>query len=399
MASQDHTSQDHIRNPIEWGWDQLTLAALTVGSLGRSLGGRDESGNVPLPAIRSIKATDLRDALARGVDDLGAYRTDVIFLCLVYPLAGIALAWVTFGYETLPLLFPLASGFALVGPVAAVGLYEMSRRREQGVPITWMDAFGVIGSPAFGAILVLGLVLLGIFLLWLLAANVIYEVTLGPEPPASIAAFASDVFTTRAGWAMILVGVGVGFLFALLVLAISVVSLPLLLDRDVGLRTAVLTSIGAVTGNPGPMAVWGLIVAGGLVIGSIPAFLGLIIVIPVLGHATWHLYRKVVEPSTSQLVRTSVPNGKPVPENRGSTDKMAEMTKGRFGFHRGRSEHEPPTAADIQIYVKSSSLSRAPDLAISTHLTTEAEIDEFVDDALTELEQVRIDAKKELAAA
>jgi uncharacterized membrane protein len=295
MASQDHISQDHIRNPVEWGWDQLTLAAVTVSSLGRSLGGREESRDAPLPAVRNIKTTDLRDALARGLDDLGAYRTDVIFLCLIYPLVGIALAWVTFGYGTLPLLFPLASGFALVGPVAAVGLYEMSRRREQGIPITWMDAFGVISSPAFGAILVLGLVLLGIFLLWLVAANVIYALTLGPEPPASIAAFARDVFTTTAGWAMILVGVGVGFLFALLVLAISVVSFPLLLDRDVGLRTAVLTSISAVTANPGPMAVWGLMVAGALVIGSIPAFLGLIIVVPVLGHATWHLYRKVVE--------------------------------------------------------------------------------------------------------
>jgi uncharacterized membrane protein len=300
-------SQDHIRNPIEWGWDQITLATLTVGSLGRSLGGSEESRNAPLPAVCRIKVTDLRDALVRGLDDLGAYRTNVIFLCIIYPLVGTALAWLTFGYETLPLLFPLASGFALVGPVAAVGLYEMSRRREQGVRITWMDAFGVIGSPAFGAILVLGLVLLAIFLLWLLAANVIYELTLGPEPPASIAAFVRDVFTTR-GWAMILVGVGVGFLFALLVLAISVVSFPLLLDRDVGLRTAVLTSINAVTANPGPMAVWGLIVAGGLLIGSIPAFLGLIIVMPVLGHATWHLYHKVVEPSTSQSVLASVPN-------------------------------------------------------------------------------------------
>jgi uncharacterized membrane protein len=287
-------SQDHIRNPIEWGWDHIALAALTVGSLGRSLRGSQESLNTPLPAVCRIKIADLRDVLIKGLGDFGAYRTDVIFLCLIYPVVGLMLAWLTFGQEMLPLLFPLASGFALVGPVAAVGLYEMSRRREQGVRITWLDAFGVIRSPGFGAILVLGLVLLAVFLLWLLAANVIYQVTLGPEPPVSIAAFARNVFTTSAGWAMIVVGVGVGFLFALLVLAISVMSFPLLLDRDVGLHTAVRTSIRAVAANPGPMAVWGLIVAGGLVIGSIPAFLGLIIVMPVLGHATWHLYRKVV---------------------------------------------------------------------------------------------------------
>jgi uncharacterized membrane protein len=141
---------------------------------------------------------------------------------------------------------------------------------------------------------VLGLLLLAIFLLWLAAAYGIYMVTLGPEAPASIGEFVRDVFTTSGGWALIVVGVGVGLLFALLVLTISVVSFPLLLDRDVGLYTAVATSVRAVLANPGPMAVWGLIVAAGLVLGSLPVFLGLILVMPVLGHATWHLYRKVV---------------------------------------------------------------------------------------------------------
>jgi uncharacterized membrane protein len=209
-------------------------------------------------------------------------------------VAGLVLAWLAFGYDMLPLVFPLASGFALIGPVAAVGLYEISRRREQGDDITWADAFGVVRAPAFGAIVVLGLLLLAIFLLWLGVAHAIYAVTLGPEPPAGVGAFVRDVFTTGAGWAMIALGVGVGFLFALLVLTISVVSFPLLLDRDVGLYAAVATSVRAVMANPGPMAVWGLIVAAGLAIGSVPLFLGLIIVMPVLGHATWHLYRKLV---------------------------------------------------------------------------------------------------------
>jgi uncharacterized membrane protein len=171
----------------------------------------------------------------------------------------------------------------------------MSRRREQGAPVDLMDAFGVVRSPGFGAILVLGLALLAIFLLWLLAAHEIYRLILGPEPPISVAAFIRDVFTTNAGWLMIAVGFCVGFFFAVLVLTISVVSFPLLLDRDVGLYRAVVTSARAVAMNPGTMALWGLIVASSLAIGSIPGFIGLLVVMPMLGHATWHLYRKVVE--------------------------------------------------------------------------------------------------------
>ena len=285
---------EHIRNPIEWGADQIRLAALNVRSLGRSVIGSKETRYAPLPAIRRIKGVDLMEVLVQGLSDFEAYRSDVIFLCLIYPIIGVALVWLTFGYGMLPLAFPLLTGFALIGPIAAVGLYEMSRRREQGISTTWVDAFGAIRSPGFGAILVLGSVLLATFLLWLLTANLIYQITLGPEPPVSIAGFIRDVFTTSSGWMMIIAGVGVGFIFAFLVLAISVVSFPLLLDRDVGLDAAVWTSICAVTANPGPMLLWGLIVAGGLLIGSIPAFLGLIIVMPVLGHATWHLYRKVV---------------------------------------------------------------------------------------------------------
>jgi uncharacterized membrane protein len=282
-----------IRNPIEWATDQLKLAGLVVGSASRA-GVPTENLDTRLPEVRSIRIADLGEVLARGLDDFGAYRTDVIFLCIVYPVVGLVLGRLMFGYGMLPLLFPLASGFALIGPLAALGLYEMSRQRELGGKVAWPDAFGVIGSRSFGAIVVLGLLLVAIFLFWLVAAESIYESTFGPEPPASIGSFARDVFTTGAGWTMIVVGVGVGFLFALLVLVISVVSFPLLLDRDVGLGAAIWTSARAVIVNPGPMAIWGLIVAGGLVIGSIPLFLGLIIVMPVLGHATWHLYRAVV---------------------------------------------------------------------------------------------------------
>ena len=283
-----------IRNPVEWSVDQFKHAAVALESAGR-VGRRTlDTLHSPPPAVRRIALADLGDVLAKGIADFSASRTDVIFVCVFYPLAGLVLARLAFGYNLLHLVFPLASGFALIGPFVAVGLNEMSRRREAGREVTWADALSVVRSPSFGAIVLLGLLLMGIFLLWLVAAWAIYAITLGPAPPVSLTSFAHDVFATDAGRIMIAAGVGVGFLFALLVLAISVVSFPLLLDREVGVDTAILTSVRAVIANPVPMAGWGLIVAGGLALGSIPLFLGLVVVIPVLGHATWHLYREVV---------------------------------------------------------------------------------------------------------
>ena len=285
---------DTIRNPVEWTVDQLKSVAQAARLVGHSILGTKAGSDAALPAIRRISVADLRDVLAKGLDDFRTFRTDVIFVCVIYPVVGIILAAFAFRHDLLPLLFPLGSGFALVGPIAAVGLYEMSRRREQGLAASWMDGFGMVRSPSFGALVVLGLLMLTIFLLWLLTAQAIYVFTLGPEPPSSITTFARDVLTTGAGWALIIVGMSVGFVFALVVLAISVVSFPMLLDRDVGLGVAISTSVRVVVANPRPMAVWGMIVAGSLAIGSIPLLLGLIVVIPVLGHATWHLYRKLV---------------------------------------------------------------------------------------------------------
>ena len=203
---------------------------------GASLG-RDGCGAAcAAPGGPSHRRGRFRDALAEGFADFAAYRTDVIFLCLIYPAIGLILASLASGYGMLPLLFPIASGFALVGPFAAIGLYEMSRRRERAVEAGWPDAFSVARAPAFGKILVLGLTLVVVFLLWLGAAEAIYTLTLGPEPPASLSAFAHDVLGTPAGWALIAIGVSVGFLFAVLVLMIATVSFPLLLDRDTGAR-------------------------------------------------------------------------------------------------------------------------------------------------------------------
>src|SRR5262245_51596792 len=256
------------------------------------------------PVVRRIGFGDLRDALKRGLDDFWAMPTHAIFLCLIYPIVGVVLARLALGYDVISLLFPLAAGFALVGPFAAIGFYELSRRREQGLATSWEDAFDVLRSPTRGAIAALGFLLLAIFVIWIAVAQAIYVANFGYEPAASIPHFIRQVFTTPEGWMLIIVGNLVGFLFAVLVLAISVVSFPLLLDRDVGAVEAVLTSVRAVAANPVTMALWGLIVAALLVLGSLPLLFGLAVVVPILGHATWHLYRKVVEPD---------PNPRPQP--------------------------------------------------------------------------------------
>jgi uncharacterized membrane protein len=276
--------------------DQLRLAARTIGSASPEEYWPDTADRSGVPTVRRIGIADLTAALASGVEDFKANRTDVIFLCLIYPVVGLVLGHIASGNGFLPLLFPLASGFALLGPLAAVGLNEMSRRRERGETVRWTAAFGVLRSPSIGAIALLGLLLVGIFVLWLIAAQVIYVVTLGPTAPASASAFAHEVMGTAAGWAMITMGVGIGFLFAVLVLAISAVSFPMLLDRNVGIDTAISTSVRAVMANPGTMALWGVIIVAGLVAGSIPALVGLAVVLPVLGHATWHLYRRMITP-------------------------------------------------------------------------------------------------------
>jgi len=291
-----------IGNPLSWGAKEIGVVGRHLGSVAGKIGHGDVV-DADVPAVRHIEVHDLREVLRKGYEDFGACRTDVAFLCVFYPVAGILLAWIAFDRDLLPLLFPIMSGFALIGPVAAVGLYEMSRRREMGDEPDWAHAFAVVKSPSFGAILVLGLMLGGVFLVWLLAAHGIYAVTLGPEPPASVGAFASEVLTTRAGWGMVLLGCGVGFLFAAVVLGSSVVSFPLLLDRDVGLPIAVITSMKVAAANPGPVAAWGVIVTAGLILGSIPLFLGLIVVLPILGHATWHLYRLTVVPGPEIAAR------------------------------------------------------------------------------------------------
>ncbi|WP_371416703.1 DUF2189 domain-containing protein [Sphingosinicella sp. BN140058] len=247
----------------------------------------------PIFEVRSITAKDIRESLAQGWSDFLEKRGDLIFIGIIYPLIGVVTAAVALGGSLLPLFFPLAAGISLLGPVAATGFYELARRREDGLECEWTHFLEVRKRPAWDRILAISTMLIAIFALWIAAAAALYASLMGDVPP-TVSDFLREIFTTREGWTLIVVGNLVGFVFALAVFALSVVSLPMLVDRDVSARTAIQTSVRAVMRNKGMMIRWGVIVASLLVIGSLPMFIGLAVVLPVLGYATWHLYRHLV---------------------------------------------------------------------------------------------------------
>ncbi len=255
----------------------------------------DESRDCEQPGIRTIGVQDLLEVLIKGFEDFKAKPSHLVLLVFIYPIVSLFAVRLAAGYDILPLIFPLLAGFALIGPVAAIGLYELSRRRERGLDLSLLHTLDPLRSPSIGAIAMLSVLMMVIYFAWLVASQIIYGLFFGALVPESIGQFAAMIFTTPSGWGLIIVGSGVGFLFAVVVLAISAVSFPMLLDRDVGLVTAVQTSVRAVVANPVTMAIWGMIVVSALFIGALPLFVGLAVVMPVLGHATWHLYRKIVE--------------------------------------------------------------------------------------------------------
>ena len=254
---------------------------------------------IPRPeaaTIRHIGTADLWHALRQGWDDFATVPTQLLFLCILYPVVGLVAARAAAGYSVfVPLLFPLVAGISLLGPVLAVGIYELSRRRERGLTVSWLNAFDVLRSPALPSIAAVGVVLLGVFGAWLLAARAVFEGTVGRLGPDSAAAFAWDVLHSAAGWHMIVWGNLAGLGFAVVALSLSAVSVPMLLDRPgTSPALAIRTSVRAVRANPAVMALWGVMVAAVLLLGTLPLFVGLAVAMPVLGHATWHLYHRLV---------------------------------------------------------------------------------------------------------
>ncbi|PTQ11568.1 hypothetical protein CLG96_09050 [Sphingomonas oleivorans] len=247
------------------------------------------------PVVRRISMADLNWALREGWRDFQAKRGDLLFIGILYPLAGLIAATFALRQSLLPLLFPLVAGLSIMGPAVAAGFYELARRREEGHDPRWRHFFDVLRGPSRGPLLALTALLLILFFGWLAAAWTIYQEIFGAAPPATPGDFLSRLFTTSEGWTLILVGNLTGFVFALVTLVISVVSFPMVVDRPVDPEIAIATSVRAVMRNPREMAAWGLRIALLLLIGSLPLFIGLAVVLPVLGYSTWHLYTRLVE--------------------------------------------------------------------------------------------------------
>lgn len=245
-------------------------------------------------AINDLTTADLTEALRRGIADFMAMPSHLIFLVAIYPIGAFVLAQLTYSLDLLPMFFPLVAGFAIVGPFVALGLYEISRRRERGESPHWSDVLEIQHSPARGSILLVGLLLLAIFAAWLFAADRLHALIMGDRTAASVPDFLRTVLTTPQGWMLIVAGHIVGFAFAALAFAVSALSFPMLLDRPVGAGAAINASVQTIARNPRTMIVWAAMIAGGLMLGSALLFAGLVLVLPILGHASWHLYRRAI---------------------------------------------------------------------------------------------------------
>lgn len=246
------------------------------------------------PAIRRLALADLQAALDGGWEDFGRLPAANLLVVAVAPAVALASARIGAATGLLPMLYPLATGFTLLGPLASVGFYEIARRREQEGDVGWTGALGVFRRETALPLALVGALLLAIFAGWMLAARGVLLATLGADAPTALLSFIDAIVTTPEGWRMALFGNAVGLLFGIAALGAGAFSLPLIVDGERSARRALRLSLRAVAANAPAMLAWGAVAGGLMLVSILLGAVGVLVSLPVLAHATWRLYRRAL---------------------------------------------------------------------------------------------------------
>lgn len=244
--------------------------------------------------VNQVSTGDIAAAFRAGVSDFAAHPLMSGAFGLFYALFGLLFVWALFWLGKIWMIIPAAVGFPLVAPFAAAGLYEMSRRLEASERFGWSDILGVMARQRKREMGWMAFVTLFIFWVWMYQIRLWLAIILQDASFSDLDGFLNTVFFTPTGWTFLAIGTGVGAFLAAVLFSVTVIAMPLLLDREIDFVTAMITSVRVVTENPVVMLGWAAILSASLMVSMIPAFLGLIVTLPVLGHTTWHLYRRAV---------------------------------------------------------------------------------------------------------
>lgn len=253
----------------------------------------DDEG-IPVPDVNALSFADIKFCLTKGIRDFIQAPAYGIFFGAVFAFIGLFVIQSLLVWQKSWLMYPMLIGFPLIGPFAAVGLYEVSRRLESGKPLSWNNILNVVWQQSGREIRWMAFVLLFIFWVWMYQIRLLIALILGRMSFSSLQEFASIIVSTPEGLVFVVVGHLVGAFFALLLFSTTVISFPLLLEREVDFITAMIASFKTVMASPTVMLAWGVFVTLVVMLSFVPAFLGLLVVLPILGHTTWHIYKKAV---------------------------------------------------------------------------------------------------------